>query len=138
MSVILTQDRSYSDVVKYEFLPEYNHCKKKVTVNDTARTLTIGTVLGKVTATGKYKVVEDSAVDGSKVAVAVVVGNSFGQAKSTVLAGATDTEVLVLYRGVAKVADYALTAGASVTAGALTTTMYTQLEAVGIDVLTAY
>lgn len=137
MPVIATESMHYSNLVKRENGAEWGQCKKVVTVNGPAATLPIGTVLGKVTATGKYKVVEATAVDGSQTAVAVVVGNAFGQASSTVMAANTDTNFLVLYRGTCAVADKALSFGASVTAGALTQTAYDQLAAVGIDVLTA-
>ncbi len=137
MTVIATDTQRYSNVVKREDGAEWGQCKKMVTVNGPAATLPIGTVLGKVTANGKYKVLEASAVDGSQVAAAVIVGNAFGQAVSTVMAATTDTKFLVLYRGICAVADTSLTMGASVTAGALTTAAYDQLAAVGIDVLTA-
>lgn len=138
MTVIATDTQRYSNVVKREDGAEWGQCKKVVTVNGPAATIQIGTVLGKVTATGKYKVLEATAVDGSQVAAVVVVGNAFGQASPTVMANATDTKFLVLYRGICAVADTSLTMGASVTAGALTTAAYEQLAAAGIDVLTTY
>jgi hypothetical protein len=138
MTVIATETQRYSNVVKREEGQEWGQCKKVVTVNGPAATIQIGTVLGKVTATGKYKVLEASAGDGSQVAAAVVVGNAFGQANPTVMAATTDTKFLVLYRGICAVSDSSLTMGASVTAGALTTAAYEQLAAAGIDVLTTY
>jgi len=137
MTVIATDTQRYSNVVKREDGAEWGQCKKMVVVNGPAATLQIGTVLGKVTAGGKYKVLEASAVDGSQVAAAVIVGNATGQASPTVMPATTDTKFLVLYRGICAVADTSLTMGASVTAGALTTTAYEQLAAAGIDVLTA-
>jgi hypothetical protein len=136
MPVIATDTQRYSNVVKREFGAEYGYCKQIVTVNGPAATLPIGTVLGKVTATGKYKVCEASAADGSQVAVAVIVGDAMGHPMPTVMAATTDTKFLVLYRGPVAVSDKSLTFGASVTAGALTTAAYAQLAAVGIDVLT--
>jgi hypothetical protein len=136
MPTIAQDTQRYTNLVKRENGAEWGQCKKVVVVNGPAATLPIGTVLGKVTATGKYKVVEANAVDGSQVAVAVTVGNAFGQALPVVLAAATDTNFLVLYRGVCAVSDKALTMGATVTAGALTTAAYEQLATAGIDVLT--
>lgn len=136
MSVILTSTLGYSDVVKYEQLPEFNHCKKAVVVNGVAMTMPIGTVLGKVTATGKYKLCTAGAADGSQVAAAVIVGDSTGRPNSTAVVLNTDTKFIALVKGVAYVSDVALTKDASITAGALTTTMYDQLEAAGINVLT--
>jgi hypothetical protein len=136
MAVIMNDTQRYSNVVKREQGAEYGYCKQVVTLNGPAATLPIGTVLGKVTATGKYKVVEASANDGSQVAVAVLVGDSMGHPLSVALPATTDTKVLVIYRGPVAVADAALTFGASVTPGALTQAAYAQLAAVGIDVLT--
>lgn len=136
MAIIANDVQRYSNVVKHEFMPENGYCKKMVVVNGAAATIQIGTVLGLVTATGKYKVCEASATDGSQVAAAVVVGNSRGHALPTVMAATTDTNFLVLHRGPAGVSAGALTLGASVTAGALTQAAYAQLAAIGIDVLT--
>lgn len=136
MPVIATETQHYSNVVKREFGPEYGYCKKMVVVNGPAATLPIGTVLGQVTATGKFKVVEASANDGSQVAAAVIVGDAMGHPMSTVMAATTDTKFLVIYRGPSAVSDTSLSFGASVTAGALTTAAYAQLAAAGIDVLT--
>lgn len=136
MPVIATETQHYSNVVKREFWPEVGYCKKMVVVNGPAATLPIGTVLGKVTATGKYKVVEATAVDGSQVAAAVIVGDAAGHPMPVAMANATDTKFLVIYRGPAYVADTSLTFGASVTAGALTQAALDQLAAAGIDALT--
>lgn len=136
MSVIATDTQRYSNVVKREFGPEYGYCKKMVTVNGPAATLPIGTVLGLVTATGKYKVVETSAADGSQVAAAVIVGDAMGHALSTVMAATTDTKFLVIYRGPVAVSDTSLSYGASVTPGANVAAAQGQLIAAGIDVLT--
>lgn len=137
MTIVATDTMRYSNLVKREDGASWGQCKQVVVVNGPAATLPIGTVLGKVTATGKYKVLEASAVDGSQVAAAVVVGNAMGQPLPTTMLATTDTKFLVLYRGICAVADKSLTMGASVTAGALTTTAYAQLAAAGIDVLTA-
>lgn len=135
MAIVATDVARYSSVVKHEYMPEIGYCKTMAVVNGPAATVQIGTVLGKVTATGKYKVVQSTATDGSEVAVAVVVGNAFGQPTATVQAANTDTSYLVLHRGPAGVARGALTMGNTVTAGALTTAAYAQLAAVGIDAL---
>lgn len=137
MAIIANDSMRYSNVVKREDGPEWGQCKKMVVLNGAAGTYPIGTVLGQVTANGKFKVVEATAVDGSQVASAVVVGDFMGHPNPVVAAANADTKVLVLYRGICGVADKSLTFGASVTAGALTTTAYAQLAAVGIDVLPA-
>jgi len=136
MAIIAQESQRYSNVVKREEGANWGQCKKVVTINDAAATLQIGAVLGKVTATGKYKLCEASAADGSEVAVAVMVGDSRGHAMPVTLAANTDTKVLVLYRGPSAVSDKALSYGASIDTDAEKSAMYDQLAAVGIDVLT--
>lgn len=133
MAIFATDSSRLSTVVKFELVPNQGYCRDLVTVNEAAAlTYKVGTVLGKITATGKYIRCEASAADGSQVAAAVYIGDVNGNAGDLAVAATTDTKVLVLTRGPAIVAASALVAGASVTAGALTTTMYNQLKALGI------
>ena len=136
MAVIATDTQRYSNVVKREFKVEDGYCKKVVTINGPAATLQIGAVLGQVTATGKYKLVETSAADGSQVASVVLVGDAMGHPLPVTLQANTDTKVLVIYRGPVAVADKALSYGASVNTAPLVATAQGQLVAAGIDVLT--
>ena len=92
MAVISQSLHTISNVVKHEYGADYAYCKKLVTVNDTAGTLAIGQVLGKVTADGKFKRAVQTAVDGSQNAAAIV-------ASAKTIAGTTDTQVLVYFRG---------------------------------------
>ena len=73
MSVIATDTQRYSNVVKYEDEPSLALTREVVVVNDAAKTLKLGMLLGKVTATGKYKEAVGTATDGSQNPVAVVV-----------------------------------------------------------------
>lgn len=74
MTVFATEKQRYGNLVKYEDSPELNWCTKEVTVREAANTdYLLGMVLGKVTATGKYKISKADAVDGSEVPVAVVL-----------------------------------------------------------------
>lgn len=118
-----TETKRLSNVVKHELWPETGYCRKVVTINDAATTLAIGAVLGKVTATGKYKVADKDATDGSEVAAAIVI-------EDKTIAATTDTPILVLIKGPAEVGN--LVYGDTVSA-----TVNAQLEAVGINVLTA-
>lgn len=136
MSVIATAPKAFSAIVKHEYEPAMGYCRDVVVVNDSAATFKVGTVLGKVTATGKYKVVEASAVDGSQVAAAVVIGDAQGNTADFAVAATTDTNVLVLARGPAIVGAANLVFGASVDTGGELTTAYGQLKAVGIVVET--
>lgn len=98
MTIIATDSQRYSDVVKHEYEPSLAFTRELVVVNDTAKTLTIGMLLGKVTATGKYKESVQTATDGSEAPVAVVVGKDIFALDVTVPA-TTDTKVLAIVRG---------------------------------------
>lgn len=89
-----------------------------------------------VTGTVKYKLVQDTATDGTQNPKVVVVGDATGRPYSTTPVVNTDTSFLVLYRGPAYVADDALVYGSTVAAGAETTAMNVLLAAnSGIDIL---
>lgn len=89
-----------------------------------------------VTGTVKYKLVQDTATDGTQNPRVIVVGDSVGQPRSVTPVVNTDTTFLVLYRGPAMVADGALLYGSTVAAGAETTAMNLILAAnSGIDIL---
>ena len=117
----LTQAPSQGDVVKIQFDPNYTN---------EAITLLLGTnyksgaVLGKITASGKYKLAVVGAVDGSAVAVAVLLNPSD--------ATLADTTGIILARGPAVVSKAALLFDASVNTVPLTATKYAELTAVGI------
>jgi hypothetical protein len=128
MSVIATEVHVKGNVVKEELWADLGYCRTVVTVNDTAGTLAVGTVLGKVTAGGKYKRAVETAVDGSKVADAIVI------APITIL-GATDTKVLCFTRGPSAVSKSALVLDATYNDATKLGAVYTSLEAKGIQVL---
>lgn len=111
MAVIATDSTRFSGVIKYEFQPELGYCREAVVLNDTAQTLKVGAVLGKVTATGKYKLSLSGASDGSQTPVAVYIADVNGLSRDLVLANGVDTKVLVIARGPAIVADAGLQLG---------------------------
>ena len=98
MTIIATDSQRYSNVVKYEVEPSLAITREVVLVNDAAKTLKLGMLLGKVTATGKYKESVQTATDGSQNPVAVVIGKS-EIAADVILPATTDTKVLALVRG---------------------------------------
>lgn len=124
---LFTENKRFSNTVKAELWPELGYTRAVVTYNGTAGEKIIGTVLGKVTSGGKYKVAIQTAVDGSQTPDAILIED-----KTMVLN--TDTQVLVLLKGPAVVSKTALTIDASFTAGALLTGVYTTLEGKGIQV----
>ncbi len=128
MSVISQSLHTISNVVKHEYGADYAYCKKLVTVNDTAGTLAIGQVLGKVTADGKFKRAVQTAADGSQTAAAIV-------ASAKTIAGTTDTQVLVYFRGPMGVSKNGLVLDATYDTSPEKAAVYASLEALGIQCL---
>lgn len=122
MPLIATEAKRLSNVVKQELFPESGYCRVVVTYNGTAATLVPGTVLGKVTVGGKYKIAVQTATDGSEVADAIVM------VEQTVPA-TTDTKVLCLVRGPAIVSKDGLVLDASYNLDAEKAAVYAALEA---------
>jgi len=130
MTAIATDTGRYSNLVKHELWPETGFCRKEVTVNEaSAEVYAVGTVLGKVTADGKYKIAVQTAVDGSAVAAAVVIDDHS-------IAAATDTKIVVLVKGPAEVSKGALVLDATYDLDAEKAAVYASLEALNINVLT--
>ncbi len=135
MAAIDTRSTRLGAVLQYEEHPEYGHCRDVVVANEAAiKTYVIGTVLGKVTATGKYKILEASAADGSQNFAGIYIGEPKGDNKQTI-AATTDTDVVVLFRGPAGVGKAYLVFGASVDTAPELAAVYAQMEAVGIKVI---
>jgi hypothetical protein len=130
MTTIAIDSLRLSNLVKREYQPEMGYCRDVVTFNGLAGDLKIGTVIGKVTATGKYKVAVQTAVDGSAVAVGVLME------EKTVLA-ATDTKVLIMYRGPASISKGGMVFDATYDDATKKGVVYAALEAKGIQVLDA-
>ena len=130
MTVIATDATRLSNLVKHELWPETGYCRKEVIVNEAAaKSYVVGTVLGKVTATGKYKIAVETAVDGSKVAAALVI-----EAQS--IPATTDTKVVVLVKGPAEVSKDALVLDTTYNDNTKKQAVYDSLEALNINVLT--
>ena len=129
MPIVSTDVARISNLVKQELWPETGFCRKEVVVNEaTAKSYVVGTVLGKVSATGKYKIAVETAVDGSKVAAALVVANQS-------IAATTDTKIVVLVKGPAEVSKDALVLDATYNDNTKKQAVYDSLEALNINVL---
>jgi hypothetical protein len=128
MSIIATSTHTKGNVVKQELWAGAGYVETEITINDTAGTLLAGTVLGKVTADGKFKRAVQTAVDGSAVAAAIVTN------EVTIL-GATDKKVVALTRGPARVSKLGLVLDATYNLDAEKNVVYASLEALGIQVL---
>lgn len=126
MPTISTDLFRKSNLVKQELFPEQGFNYDAVTVNEAAiKTYAVGTVLGKVTASGKYKICVQTAVDGSQTAAALVVGDQ-------TIPATTDTKVLAMVRGPAIVSKDALVLDASHDLQAEKDAIYASLTALGI------
>jgi hypothetical protein len=129
MSNIFASDTfRLSHLVKQEFWDQFGWCRKQVTINESAdKTYGVGTVLGKVTATGKYKIAVESAVDGSNVPAALVL-------EDKKIVSGVDTKLVVLYRGPCIVSKDALVLDASFNTDTKKSVVYAALEALNIAV----
>lgn len=126
MPLIATDTQRFSNVVKHEYEPSTAYCREVLTVNEaSAATYKVGTVLGKVTATGKYKASVQTAADGSQNPVAVVIDD-----KS--IAATTDTKVLAIVRGPVLVSKAGLALDATFNDAAKKAAAYASLAGVGI------
>lgn len=85
----------YSDVFKHEYEVATAFCHEILTANEAAiTTYRPGTVVGKVTATGKVKRQDSAASDGSQVGFGIV-----SEDKTFDVVATTDTKVRVMVRG---------------------------------------
>ncbi len=126
MPLIATDTFRFSHLVKHEYEPSLAFCRSALVANEaTVKTYAVGTVLGKVTATGKWKICVQSAVDGSQTPAAVVLADYSVPAT-------TDTKVLALTRGPAIVSKSALVLDATFDLQAEKDALYASLEALGI------
>lgn len=133
MSVVATDYSHYSNLVKASDSDNTKLFHELVTVNESAqKSYVVGTALGKVTATGKWKISVQNAADGSQNVLALVVGDSFGTAAPFTVAATTDTKVLVLARGKVVVNKGAIVFDASYDLDAEKQAAYDSLKTVGI------
>lgn len=104
MPVIATEPKRVSDLVKVteNQLWGAGYNQKSVTVNEAAEEeYVVGTIVGKVTADGKYKIWDSGLDDGAEVLAGLVLEN-------ITVPATTDTSVLIMPFGAAIVADGAL------------------------------
>jgi hypothetical protein len=118
---VLRQPATMGDVLKYELNP--NLCRETVTLLAGAA-YPVGAVLGRITASGKYKLATSGGTDGAQTAAAVLL--------YAVDASATDAIGVVVARGPAIVSKAALVLDASVDDAAKLATKHGQLAALGI------
>ena len=118
---VLTEPPSMGDVLKYEVNPNYT---REVVTLLAGMPYPVGAVLGRITASGKYKLATSGGTDGAQTASAVLL-----YAVDATLADATG---IVVARGPAIVSRAGLAYDATVDDGAKITTPIGQLAAAGI------
>ncbi|MBP7242402.1 head decoration protein [Amaricoccus sp.] len=121
---VLTQSPTLGDLLKYEL--NANYTRETVTLK-AGTSYPLGAVLGKITASGKYRLSPPAQVvgdEGAETAVAVLI--------EAVDATAADATGLVVARGPAIVSKVALVFDASVDQAAEITAKHAQLVAAGI------
>ncbi len=138
MTIIATRGDTFSAVFKDEYEPSSGITREVVTVNLAAgATLVQGTVLAKVTATGKYVVQDAAALTGAGLEADGVLIGVDELTPSVVCATTTDTKVLMLARGPAKVVVGKLVMAAGTDTAAEKLAVYDALAAKGIVTVTA-
>jgi len=118
---VLTEPPSMGEVLKYEVNPNYT--RELVTLL-AGSAYPVGAVLGRITASGKYKMATSGGSDGAQTATAVLL-----YAVDATLADATG---IVFARGPAIVSRAGLAYDATVDDAAKITTKIGQLAAAGI------
>jgi len=120
---VLTQPSTMGDVLKYEINPNYTR-ETVPLLEGTA--YPVGSVLGRITASGKYKLATSGGTDGAQTAGAVLL--------YAVDATPGDAVGVVLMRGPAIVSRAALAYDGTVDDATKITTKISQLAALGIIV----
>ena len=120
---VLTQPSTMGDVLKYEINPNYTR-ETVPLLEGTA--YPVGSVLGRITASGKYKLATSGGTDGAQTAGAVLL--------YAVDATPGDAVGVVLVRGPAIVSRAALAYDGTVDDATKITTKISQLAALGIIV----
>ena len=118
---VLTKQPSMGDVLKYEANPNYT---REVVTLLQGMPYPVGSVLGQITASGKYKLSTSGGSDGAQTASAVLL-----YAVDTTLEDATG---IVVLRGPAIVSREGLAYDGTVDDATKITAKITQLAAVGI------
>jgi hypothetical protein len=118
---VLTEPPSMGDVLKYEVNPNYT---REVVTLLAGMPYPVGAVLGRITASGKYKLATSGGTDGAQTASAVLL--------YPVDATLADAVGIVVARGPAIVSRAGLAYDATVDDAAKITTKIGQLAAVGI------
>ena len=132
MTLLATSDKPLSNAIKME--AEKNLSRKPVSLNvDSDTTIKLNTVLGEVTADGKFRPAVQTAGDGSEDFAGILVSLPDNNSAEYTFLAATDYEVVVLNQD-ALVAYEGLVVDASYNTTSEIDALKAQMEAVGIRV----
>ena len=116
MPIVAQTYPTLGNLIVFEDDSDFGWCREGLIVSETVDTqYGVGFVLGKVTATGKYKLCNPGAADGSQTAVAVVAWDGNGDANDFTVKAVTDTKVVAFVRGTLTFSKAALRFGAGFT-----------------------
>ena len=135
MALVATEAKPLSNFVKHEY-PYKNLTRKQVTFTATeGQVLKVGQIVGEITASGKYIVAVETAVDGSKAFGGIVADLQDGSRERT-FATAGDYELSVVVEGPAMASRNALEVllDASYDDDTKKDTLFAEMEATGIKV----
>ena len=118
---VLTEPPSMGDILKYEVNPNYT---REVVTLLAGMPYPVGAVLGRITASGKFKLATSGGTDGAQTATAVLL--------YAVDATLTDATGIVVARGPSIVSRAGLAYEGTVNDAAKITAKIAQLAAVGI------
>lgn len=124
-----TESNRLGDVLKFEAEKAYSREQVTFGTDAGAPTLAVGTVVGKVTASGKYKILAPAANDGTESAAGVVV-------QEIALSASADTTGVIVNK-FAKVAKSALVFPDGATTNQKNTAI-AQLEVLGVEAEDSY
>ena len=127
MALIATQNQTLSNWLKHAYLMDLAYCNEVVTFTAPAGLTKLGTVLGKITTTGKYVISKQTATDGSEVPAGIV----FFDGEYT----AGDQKVVALVRGPAGISKLGIILDATFNDDTKKAAAYAAFEAMGIQVL---
>ena len=135
MGLVATEAKPLSNFVKHEY-PYKNLTRKQVTFTATqGQVLKVGQIVGEITASGKYIVAVETAVDGSKAFGGIVADLQDGSRERT-FADAGDYILSVVAEGPAMASRNALEVllDASYDDTAKKDTLFGEMETAGIAV----
>ncbi len=133
MPVIAESTPTYGNAVLYEEGREVGWTREGVTIYETVETnCGPGMVIGKVTATGKWKLCSPAAADGSQVAAGFVCWPATGNGGDFTVKAITDTRITASVRGNILVSKDGLRFGPGFTTQVQKDAAFVQLEALDI------